>query len=102
MNSALAIHDALLGAAIREHGGVARRGGDYLGGTVNRCALRREAAHGGQILLSRSTAEVVRDGLAGASMADGGGEVTLRDLGVHQLRDFLRSERIFQLEAAET
>jgi class 3 adenylate cyclase len=47
--------------------------GDYLGPAVNRCARLRAAAHGGQLLLSLATQDLVRDRLPGG--------VSLRDLG---------------------
>lgn len=62
---------------------------NYMGPAVNRCARIRGLAHGGQILLSGATATVVADEL------DAG--VTAVDLGLHQLRDFQRTERVFQL-----
>jgi predicted ATPase/class 3 adenylate cyclase/DNA-binding CsgD family transcriptional regulator len=62
---------------------------DYYSPAVNRCARLRDAAHGGQILLSQATA-----GLAGDALRPG---VELRDLGEHRLADLLRPERIFQL-----
>ncbi len=69
------------------------RDGDYYGPAVNRCARLRDAAHGGQALVSRATEEVVRDRLpAGA---------TLRDLGIHRLADLARPERVFQLVHAD-
>jgi predicted ATPase len=65
------------------------RDGDYYGAAVNRCARLRAAAHGGQVLLSGATQELVQEALpAGAA---------LRDLGLHRLRDLQRPERIFQL-----
>jgi predicted ATPase/class 3 adenylate cyclase len=65
------------------------REGDYYGQTVNRCARMRAIAHGGQTLLSKATAELVRDQLPeGAS---------LEDAGVHQLRDLTVPEHVFQL-----
>src|SRR5512146_3004477 len=39
------------------------RDGDYYGSTVNRCARLRNASHGGQILLSETTYNLVRDEL---------------------------------------
>src|SRR5437763_982060 len=39
------------------------RGGDYYGPAVNRCARLRAAAHGGQILLSLATEELIRERL---------------------------------------
>jgi predicted ATPase/class 3 adenylate cyclase/DNA-binding CsgD family transcriptional regulator len=72
------------------HTGVAElRGGDYFGPPLNRAARLLAAAHGGQILLSLVTAELVRDQLPP--------DQTLRDLGVHRLRDLSRPEQIFQL-----
>jgi predicted ATPase len=67
------------------------REGDYYGTTVNRCARLRAAAHGGQILVSRTTADLVRDSLPAS--------VELRDLGEHLLRDLQLPESIFQLVA---
>jgi len=61
----------------------------YAGVAVHRAARVCTLAHGGQVLLSRSTAGILDDeeisGLA------------LRDLGDHRLKDFDRPERIFQL-----
>jgi predicted ATPase/class 3 adenylate cyclase len=63
--------------------------GDYFGPTLNRCARLLAAAHGGQILLSAATEELVRDLLPpGAS---------LRSLGLHRLKDLQRPEHIFQV-----
>lgn len=74
-------------------GEVQAREGDYFGPTLNHVARLLAAAHGGQILLSRATADRVRGRLpAGAD---------LRLLGVHALRDIPAREEIFQLEAAE-
>jgi class 3 adenylate cyclase len=65
------------------------REGDYLGPAVNRCARLRAAAHGGQVLLSQTTCDQVRDMLpAGAG---------LRDLGTRRLKDLQQPEHIFQL-----
>jgi predicted ATPase/class 3 adenylate cyclase len=63
-------------------------GDDYVGLDVHRAARISAAAHGGQILLSSTTAELVGPGLP-----DG---VVLRDLGRHRLKDLARPERIFQ------
>jgi predicted ATPase/class 3 adenylate cyclase len=65
------------------------RDGDYYGTAVNRCARLRAIAHGGQILLSQATTDLIRDVLPGT--------VDLLDLGEYQLRDLLRPERIFQI-----
>ena len=65
------------------------REGDYYGSVVNRCARLRAVAHGGQIVVSLATAELVRDTLPAGT--------TLRDLGAHRLRDLQHPERVFQL-----
>ncbi|MFN2466183.1 MAG: adenylate/guanylate cyclase domain-containing protein [Candidatus Dormibacteria bacterium] len=71
-------------------GEVELRGDDnYFGPAINRAARLRAIGHGGQVLLSAATAEVVHEGLP-----DG---ATLRDLGLHRLRDLGRPERVFQL-----
>lgn len=66
-----------------------QRDGDYFGPPLNRCARLIGAAHGGQILLSRSSAEHVRARLPAG--------VDLRDLGRHRLRDLTQPEHIFQV-----
>ena len=72
------------------HTGAAdEREGDYFGPPLNRVARLHEAGHGGQVLLSGVTADLVRDRLP-----DG---VQLRDLGEHRLRDLARPEHVFQL-----
>jgi predicted ATPase/class 3 adenylate cyclase len=72
-------------------GEVERQGDHYLGAALYRCARLTNAAHGGQVLLSSATAELVRQRLpAGAD---------LRDLGEHRLKDLQRPERVFQLAA---
>jgi predicted ATPase/class 3 adenylate cyclase len=64
---------------------------DYFGPPVNRVARLLSAAHGGQVLLSLPTHEMVRDQLpAGMSLAE---------LGEHRLKDLFRPERVFQLSA---
>ena len=64
----------------------------YIGLAVHRAARISAAAHGGQVLLSETTAGSVGDGaLAG---------VSLHDLGEHRLKDFPRALRLFQLDVA--
>lgn len=83
-----------LGVRMGLHSGTAElRDGDYFGPAVNRAARLQDAGHGGQVLLSRVTAGLVRD-----QLAEG---LALRDLGAHQIKDFPRPERIFQLVAAD-
>jgi predicted ATPase/DNA-binding SARP family transcriptional activator len=72
------------------HSGIAQeRDGDYFGPALNRIARLLEAGHGGQVLLSRATQELVRD-----SLPEG---ADLLDLGEHHLRDLVRPEQIYQL-----
>ena len=74
------------------HTGVCEeRGGDYFGPVVNRVARLEAVAHGGQVVLSATTAELVT-----GDLADG---VRLRDLGLHRLKDLGHPEHVFQLEA---
>jgi predicted ATPase/class 3 adenylate cyclase len=70
-------------------GAAEEREGDYFGPPVNRVARLLSAAHGGQVLLSLPTHEMVRDQLPAG--------VSLRDLGEHHLKDLFRPERVFQL-----
>ena len=65
------------------------RGGDFFGPAVNRTARIMAAGHGGQILVSGSTAAVVISQLPGTA--------ALRDLGEHRLKDLGRPENLFQL-----
>jgi len=62
----------------------------YTGVSVHRAARICTLAHGGQTLLSRSTAGIAED-----EPLEG---VRLRDLGEHRLKDFAGPERIYQLE----
>lgn len=64
---------------------------DYFGPVVNRAARLEAAAHGGQIVLSKATAELVVGELPP--------NATLRDLGKHHLKDLNLPELVFQLEA---
>jgi predicted ATPase/class 3 adenylate cyclase len=74
-------------------GSVEERADDYVGPLLNRVARLMAAAHGGQILLSATTAALVRDTLLAG--------IELRDLGEHRLRDLIEPERIFQLTAPD-
>jgi predicted ATPase/class 3 adenylate cyclase/DNA-binding CsgD family transcriptional regulator len=65
------------------------REGAYDGTVVNRCARLRAAAHGGQILMSRATHDLLGDALPA--------NVQLLDLGEHRLHDVTQPERIFQV-----
>lgn len=82
--------DIVLKVRMGLHAGHATvRDGDYFGIDVNRCARLMSAGYGGQILMSQSTAEVLRDSLPS--------EQDLIDLGEHRLKDLAQPERIFQL-----
>ncbi|MBV9334227.1 MAG: adenylate/guanylate cyclase domain-containing protein [Candidatus Eremiobacteraeota bacterium] len=74
-------------------GDAAERGGDYLGPAVNRVARLLAIGHGGQVLLSNTTADLVRDALPP--------ELALRDLGLHGLKDLSRAEHVFQVHAPQ-
>jgi class 3 adenylate cyclase len=78
------------GAAVRVRMGLhtgepAFEGGAYLGVDVSRAARICAAGHGGQILLSQTTRELVANGNE------------LRDLGAYSLAGLPHPERIFQL-----
>ncbi len=61
----------------------------YVGPSVIRCARLRALAHGGQILISSTTADLLADGLPPGA--------ALLPLGLHRLRDLRQPERVFQL-----
>ncbi len=74
------------------HTGEPAMGGQrYVGLGVNRGARIAAAGHGGQVLVSQTTRELLRD--------DPVPDVSLRDLGEHQLKDMDEPERIYQLVA---
>jgi predicted ATPase/class 3 adenylate cyclase len=62
---------------------------DYVGLDVHRAARICDAGHGGQVLISSSTRELVADELPP--------DVALRDLGEHRLKDLELPEHLFQL-----
>ena len=62
--------------------------GTYAGPVLNRCARLRALAHGGQVLVSGATDDLVIDHLD---------DLELVDLGAHRLRDLSRPERVWQL-----
>jgi predicted ATPase len=61
----------------------------YVGIDVHRAARLAAAGHGGQVLLSQSTRDLL------------GCEIGLRDLGQHRLKDLAEPERIYQLGDTE-
>ncbi|MGH9275516.1 MAG: adenylate/guanylate cyclase domain-containing protein [Acidimicrobiales bacterium] len=76
------------------HSGPAEaRDGDWYGPTVNRTARLQDVAHGGQIVVSGTTAQLVTGHLPPG--------VDLLDLGEHRLRDLLEPEHIHQVVAPD-
>ena len=61
----------------------------YVGLGVHRAARIGAVAHGGQVLLSNATRELVDDDVDG---------VSIRELGSYRLKDIDRPERLFQLD----
>jgi predicted ATPase/class 3 adenylate cyclase len=64
-------------------------GNEYLGLDVHRAARVASAGHGGQVLVSETTRALVDHALPPG--------LTLKDLGMHRLKDLARPERLFQL-----
>jgi YVTN family beta-propeller protein len=76
------------------HTGEPAVGGErYVGMGVHRAARICAAGYGGQVLLSQTTRELLRD--------DPIPDVTLRDLGEHQLKDMDEPERLYQVVAPD-
>jgi predicted ATPase/class 3 adenylate cyclase len=67
-------------------GAAEERGGDYFGPAVNRAARLMALGHGGQVLCSSVTADLL-------------GAVELVDLGEHRLQDLSAPQRVFQAGA---
>ena len=67
-------------------------GNRYVGIDVHRAARIGAAAHGGQVLISQTTRDLVE-----SELPEG---VSLRDLGEHRLKDLRRPRRLFQLVIA--
>jgi YVTN family beta-propeller protein len=93
----LAAHDWPDGVAVNVrmglHTGEPRVGEQrYVGLGVHKAARIGAAGHGGQVLLSRTTRELVEDELPPG--------VTIRDLGERRLKDIDRPERLSQLDIA--
>jgi class 3 adenylate cyclase len=82
------------GSAVRVRMGLhtgepARTATGYVGLDVHRAARICDAGHGGQVLLSRTTADLV-----GHALPDG---LSLRDLGDRRLKGLPEPERVYQL-----
>jgi len=65
----------------------------YIGLSVHAVARVCQAAHGGQVLVSRSAHEAMGDGLATGVM--------FRDLGLHRLRGFPRPDLLYQAQTPD-
>jgi len=61
----------------------------YVGIDVHRAARITNAAHGGQVVISQTTRDLVD------------GDAALRDLGVHRLKDLTEPQRLYQLGDGE-
>jgi predicted ATPase/class 3 adenylate cyclase len=91
--TALANEEWPVGAPIRVRmalhtGETTERDGNYFGGAVNRAARLMAISHGGQLLVSAATAELLTG-------------VELLDLGEHRLRDLAAPMRVFQVGPGE-
>jgi predicted ATPase/class 3 adenylate cyclase len=76
------------------HAGVSERSeDDYFGSVVNRAARIMSAANGGQVLVSQTVADLIRDRLPSG--------VSLRDLGAVRLRGLSGVEHLYQVEHAK-
>jgi predicted ATPase/class 3 adenylate cyclase len=82
-----------LNVRIGLHTGYAQeRDGDYFGPAVNRVARLMSIGHGGQVLVSNATHELVMDNVPR--------EVSFTDLGSHLLKDLAQPERVWQANSA--
>jgi predicted ATPase/class 3 adenylate cyclase len=90
-------HDAVVRVRMGMHTGQGtpasrEAGADYVGIDVHRAARIANIAHGGQVLLSGTTATLAEQDL--------GEGIALRDLGEHRLKDLAQAERVYQLVIA--
>ncbi len=69
------------------------RDGDYYGPTLNRVARLLSIGHGGQVLISSTTQGVAQRWIAAG--------ITLRDMGMHRLKDLAEPEHVYQLVHAD-
>ena len=83
--------DSVLVRMALHTGSAEERDGDYFGPAVNRVARLLAIGHGGQVLVSGTTADLLQEELPSES--------SLRDLGEHQLKDLARREHVYQLVA---
>lgn len=73
----------------------------YIGMDVHRAARIAASAHGGQVVMSESTRQLVAGQLAqagrGSQDAADPGQLSVADLGWHRLKDIAEAEHLFQL-----
>lgn len=68
--------------------------GEYLSGiTLSRAARLLSAGHGGQVLLSSPTAELVREQVPP--------QTSLQDMGAHRLKDLVQPQHIYEVIASD-
>ena len=70
-------------------GDVEVRGEHYFGPALFRCSRLMAIGHGGQVLLSRATRDLVGDALPSGA--------AIRSLGIHRLKDLAEPVEVFQL-----
>lgn len=70
-------------------GNADERDGDYFGPPLNRCARLLATGHGGQIIVSSVTAQLLK--------GDAPSGVRFEDLGAHELKDLDAPEHVFQV-----
>lgn len=69
------------------------RDGDYFGPAVNRTARLLAIGHGGQVLVSGTSADLLQGEMPA--------QTSLRDLGAHRLKDLARPEQVYQVVAPD-
>jgi len=74
-------------------GNADERDGDYFGPALNRVARLLAVGHGGQVLVSGVSADLVQGQMPA--------EATLHDLGAHRLKDLARPEQVYQVLAPD-
>src|SRR5258706_3530958 len=85
--------EVLLRVRMGLHTGEAElRDGDYYGQSLNRAARIMSIGHGGQILISETAMQVVREHLSQ--------ELTLLELGEHYFKGLARPRKIYQVVSA--
>jgi predicted ATPase/class 3 adenylate cyclase len=73
-------------------GSASERDGDYFGPALNRVARLLAIGHGGQVLVSGTSTDLLQGAMPPQS--------SLRDLGIHRLKDLAQPEQVYQLVAA--